>query len=360
MEAPDQKAVADEGSTGRSHTFDRRKDGTKNRSGKNIKEAELEAVKHKLALQLSKTAEDPRCRRKEERATHEKDDEEAELEAVKHNEAVDHIGCTCQKGSVERMPSKEALQEKEAKEAELEAVKHKGENVAGLGDWLRGLQLQKYEKKAEDWCEDMGSASLEEVTDDWEALADALGLKPHERKRIAKERDRAAAEVAAEDADTARKAEERRVAAEGTGATRKAAKQNTQERMDKRASRTQAKRDKAKDVEAERKDIKDRIAAEVAEAARKEIQAAEAARNAEEERDRKYEEAFGDRFDAGVEAARRCEVEEEAERQKAAKKTRNDLEEGRAAEAAEAAQVKEKEEEKEKRKAKEKEMENKK
>eukprot|EP00972_Heterocapsa_arctica_P094738 13969485-Heterocapsa_arctica.AAC.1 len=50
-----------------------------------------------------------------------------------------------------------------------------------------GFWLQKYETKAEEWCDEMGSASLEEVTDDWEALADALALKPHERKRIAKE-----------------------------------------------------------------------------------------------------------------------------------------------------------------------------
>mmetsp|Transcript_44179 Transcript_44179/g.127805 ORF Transcript_44179/g.127805 Transcript_44179/m.127805 type:complete len:846 (+) Transcript_44179:226-2763(+) len=58
--------------------------------------------------------------------------------------------------------------------------------VEGLGEWLRGLSLQKYEARAVEWCLEMGAVSLEEVEEEWEDLAEALALKPLERKRLAK------------------------------------------------------------------------------------------------------------------------------------------------------------------------------
>eukprot|EP00927_Polykrikos_kofoidii_P040626 TRINITY_DN34688_c0_g2_i1.p1 TRINITY_DN34688_c0_g2~~TRINITY_DN34688_c0_g2_i1.p1 ORF type:complete len:934 (-),score=164.30 TRINITY_DN34688_c0_g2_i1:132-2846(-) len=58
--------------------------------------------------------------------------------------------------------------------------------VDGLEDWLRGMNLQKYESKAIDWCIEMGAVSLTEVKECWEDFADALTLKPLERKRLAK------------------------------------------------------------------------------------------------------------------------------------------------------------------------------
>eukprot|EP00972_Heterocapsa_arctica_P073533 10860904-Heterocapsa_arctica.AAC.1 len=60
----------------------------------------------------------------------------------------------------------------------------------------------------------MGAVSLEEGTDNWEDFAVALALKPLKRKRLAKERERAAEEVAAEEAEAAKKAEEECLAAE--------------------------------------------------------------------------------------------------------------------------------------------------
>eukprot|EP00972_Heterocapsa_arctica_P002867 421720-Heterocapsa_arctica.AAC.1 len=55
-----------------------------------------------------------------------------------------------------------ATQGKEADDTEFEAGEPEGETVAGLEDWLRGLQLQKYKAKAEEWCAEMGAVSLEE------------------------------------------------------------------------------------------------------------------------------------------------------------------------------------------------------
>lgn len=58
--------------------------------------------------------------------------------------------------------------------------------VEGLGDFLRSMSLRKYEEQASAWCIEMGAVSLAEVFENWEALADALALKPLERKRLAK------------------------------------------------------------------------------------------------------------------------------------------------------------------------------
>eukprot|EP00972_Heterocapsa_arctica_P050547 7433316-Heterocapsa_arctica.AAC.1 len=77
--------------------------------------------------------------------------------------------------------------------------------LAGLGDWLRGLLLHKYEEKAEEWCEELGVGLLEEVFLGWADIADALDSKPLERRRLIHDRKEAAAGVAAKAADAARK-----------------------------------------------------------------------------------------------------------------------------------------------------------
>lgn len=61
-----------------------------------------------------------------------------------------------------------------------------GGAVDGLDDWLQKLSLQKYALQAHSWCSEMGAVSLEEVEESWEDFADALSLKPLERKRLAK------------------------------------------------------------------------------------------------------------------------------------------------------------------------------
>jgi hypothetical protein len=166
-----------------------------------------------------------------------------------------------------------ATQGKETDDTELQAGEPKGETVAGLEVWLRGLQLQKYEAKAEEWCAEMGAVSMEEVTDNWEELAFALALKPLERKRLAKERERAAAEAAAEEAEAARKAEEKCSAAEGAEAARKEAMQTAKMRLEKRARLTRERRDNSMVVEAARK-AEERLKAEASLAARKTTQEA--------------------------------------------------------------------------------------
>ncbi|CAE8616797.1 unnamed protein product, partial [Polarella glacialis] len=58
--------------------------------------------------------------------------------------------------------------------------------VGGLLEWLQKLSLQKYSAAATVWCTDMGAVSLQEVEESWEDFAEALALKPLERKRLAK------------------------------------------------------------------------------------------------------------------------------------------------------------------------------
>lgn len=60
------------------------------------------------------------------------------------------------------------------------------EAVKGLAQWLDGMKLQKYEEQAATWCSEMGAYDLEEVKENGEELAEALGLKPLERKRMEK------------------------------------------------------------------------------------------------------------------------------------------------------------------------------
>eukprot|EP00972_Heterocapsa_arctica_P059419 8761252-Heterocapsa_arctica.AAC.1 len=40
--------------------------------------------------------------------------------------------------------------------------KERDEIVPGLREWLRGISLQKYEGKAEEWCAEMGAVSIKE------------------------------------------------------------------------------------------------------------------------------------------------------------------------------------------------------
>jgi len=58
--------------------------------------------------------------------------------------------------------------------------------IDGLVEWLVGLSLQKYEAQAAQWCADMGAVCLVEVEENWEDFAEAMSLKPLERKRLAK------------------------------------------------------------------------------------------------------------------------------------------------------------------------------
>merc|ERR1719453_2283221 len=59
-------------------------------------------------------------------------------------------------------------------------------DLPGLPEWLTGLSLQKYGPQASGWCAEMGAVSIEEVEENWEDFADAMKLKPLERKRLAK------------------------------------------------------------------------------------------------------------------------------------------------------------------------------
>jgi hypothetical protein len=47
-------------------------------------------------------------------------------------------------------------------------------------------QLNKYEEQALSWGEEQGCVSIQELMENQEALAEALSLKPLERKRLAK------------------------------------------------------------------------------------------------------------------------------------------------------------------------------
>eukprot|EP00929_Paragymnodinium_shiwhaense_P025797 TRINITY_DN15520_c0_g1_i1.p1 TRINITY_DN15520_c0_g1~~TRINITY_DN15520_c0_g1_i1.p1 ORF type:complete len:954 (-),score=336.66 TRINITY_DN15520_c0_g1_i1:433-3294(-) len=58
--------------------------------------------------------------------------------------------------------------------------------VDGLEEFMTEACLQKYLARAEEWCAEMGAVHLDEVKECWEDLAEALGLKPLEKKRLAK------------------------------------------------------------------------------------------------------------------------------------------------------------------------------
>ena len=55
-----------------------------------------------------------------------------------------------------------------------------------LEKFLEGARLSKYLQAALDWCDEQGAAAIEDVAENADDFADALGLKPLERKRLAK------------------------------------------------------------------------------------------------------------------------------------------------------------------------------
>merc|ERR1711953_1010363 len=61
-----------------------------------------------------------------------------------------------------------------------------------LEKFLEGARLSKYFKKASDWCEEQGAASIEDIVENVDDFAEAMALKPLEKKRLVK----AAASVA--------------------------------------------------------------------------------------------------------------------------------------------------------------------
>uniref|UniRef100_A0A7S0FDT1 Protein kinase domain-containing protein n=1 Tax=Pyrodinium bahamense TaxID=73915 RepID=A0A7S0FDT1_9DINO len=58
---------------------------------------------------------------------------------------------------------------------------------AELEGWLERLRLEKYSERARAWCEKEGAVHLNEVLENWEDFANALSLKPLERKRVEKD-----------------------------------------------------------------------------------------------------------------------------------------------------------------------------
>jgi hypothetical protein len=79
-----------------------------------------------------------------------------------------------------------ALALRSPKAAASSNVLDSNDELAGLGEWLAGLSLQKYRPQAAQWCIEMGAVSMDEVEEHWEAFADAMNLKPFERTRLAK------------------------------------------------------------------------------------------------------------------------------------------------------------------------------
>lgn len=60
------------------------------------------------------------------------------------------------------------------------------EVVEGLAAWLQGMSLQKYQERAIEWCQENGAVVVDEIEEEWEDFANALSLKPLERKRLSK------------------------------------------------------------------------------------------------------------------------------------------------------------------------------
>lgn len=55
-----------------------------------------------------------------------------------------------------------------------------------LTDFLEGCRLSKYLDTALEWCEEQGAASMEDIVENSEEFAEAMGLKPLEIKRFNK------------------------------------------------------------------------------------------------------------------------------------------------------------------------------
>lgn len=62
------------------------------------------------------------------------------------------------------------------------------EEVLGrdLEKFLEGARLSKYLKVAMEWCDEQGAASIEDIAENTDDFAEALGLKPLEKKRLSK------------------------------------------------------------------------------------------------------------------------------------------------------------------------------
>lgn len=71
-----------------------------------------------------------------------------------------------------------------APEAEIVQWRAKGDGIEGLAEWLAELGLEEYQEAAALWCKDMGAIWLAEVKENSEELADHLGLRPLERRRL--------------------------------------------------------------------------------------------------------------------------------------------------------------------------------
>lgn len=56
-----------------------------------------------------------------------------------------------------------------------------------------GARLTKYLQEALDWCDEQGAATIEDVVENAEDFAEALSLKPLERKRLNKAAESVAA-----------------------------------------------------------------------------------------------------------------------------------------------------------------------
>mmetsp|Transcript_52357 Transcript_52357/g.113458 ORF Transcript_52357/g.113458 Transcript_52357/m.113458 type:complete len:329 (-) Transcript_52357:242-1228(-) len=67
------------------------------------------------------------------------------------------------------------------------------ETLPGLTAWLAELKLSKYSAAASEWIEEQGACNLDEVLENLDDFADALGLKPLERGRMEKSGPSAAA-----------------------------------------------------------------------------------------------------------------------------------------------------------------------
>jgi len=48
------------------------------------------------------------------------------------------------------------------------------------------LSLQKYQDRAIEWCQENGAVAVDEIEGEWKDFANALSLKPLERKGLSK------------------------------------------------------------------------------------------------------------------------------------------------------------------------------
>lgn len=83
--------------------------------------------------------------------------------------------------------------------AELYGISTEGGSVEeevlerDLEKFLEGARLSKYLQPALDWCDEQGAATIEDIVEHTDDFADALSLKPLERKRLAKAAESVAA-----------------------------------------------------------------------------------------------------------------------------------------------------------------------